>query len=74
MARDNGLSTALAQAGHEVGDPLWPMPLYLPYAQHLRSTIADLCNITEGFGLCWIDYGGAVSGEIRAEGNGLGAL
>ena len=50
MARDNGLSTALAQAGHEVGDPLWPMPLYLPYAQHLRSAIADLCNITEGFG------------------------
>ena len=26
------------------------MPLYLPYAQHLRSAIADLCNITEGFG------------------------
>ena len=50
MARDNGLSTALTQAGHEVGDPLWPMPLYLPYAQHLRSTIADLCNVTEGFG------------------------
>jgi leucyl aminopeptidase len=50
MARDNGLSTAMAQAGHEVGDPLWPMPLYLPYAQHLRSNIADLCNITEGFG------------------------
>ncbi len=50
MARDNGLSTAMAQAGHEAGDPLWPMPLYLPYAQHLRSAIADLCNITEGFG------------------------
>ena len=49
MARDNALSTELAQAGHEVGDPLWPMPLYLPYAQYLRSNIADLCNITEGF-------------------------
>ena len=49
MARDNALSTELAQAGHQVGDPLWPMPLYLPYAQYLRSNIADLCNITEGF-------------------------
>ena len=25
------------------------MPLYPPYAQHLRSSIADMGNITEGF-------------------------
>ena len=68
MARDNGLSTALAQAGHEVGDPLWPMPLYLPYAQHLRSTIADLCNITEGFGFAGsITAGLCVLDRMRAD-------
>lgn len=49
MARDGALSQAIAAAGQRVGDPLWPMPMHMPYAQHLRSSIADLCNITEGF-------------------------
>ena len=50
MARDNELSVAMVRAGEDAGDPLWAFPLYRPYAQHLRSNIADLCNITEGFG------------------------
>lgn len=49
MARDSALSQAMATVGQRVGDPLWPMPMHLPYAQYLRSSIADMCNITEGF-------------------------
>lgn len=49
MSRDAALSATMAQVGFSVGDPLWSMPLYLPYAQHLRSSIADMGNITEGF-------------------------
>lgn len=49
MARDRALSTALAAAGEAIGDPLWPMPMHMPYGQHLRSSIADMGNITEGF-------------------------
>jgi len=49
MARDAELSQAMAAQGHSVGDPLWAMPMHMPYGQHLRSSIADMCNITEGF-------------------------
>ena len=49
MARDSALSQAIAEEGQRVGDPLWAMPMYMPYGQHLRSSIADMCNITEGF-------------------------
>ncbi|MGD9388592.1 MAG: leucyl aminopeptidase family protein [Gammaproteobacteria bacterium] len=50
FATDEGLAQAWAKAGLEGGDPLWPMPLWAPYAANLGGGIADLNNITtDGF-------------------------
>ena len=39
---------SIHNCGDTVGDPLWPMPLYQPYAKALNSNIADLNNISSG--------------------------
>jgi leucyl aminopeptidase len=44
FANREELSTALIAAGREVGDPLWPMPLWEDYSALLDSKIADLNN------------------------------
>ena len=50
FATDEGLAQAWAKAGLKAGDPLWPMPLWAPYAANLGGGIADLNNITtDGF-------------------------
>ena len=47
---DPELSDALRDAGPPQGDPLWPMPLWAPYAANLAGGIADLVNVTtDGF-------------------------
>lgn len=62
MARDAALSQAMAVQGDRVGDPLWAMPMHMPYGQHLRSSIADMCNITEGF-----PYAGSITAGLFLE-------
>ena len=44
FANNDALSRALAAAGHAVNDPVWPMPLWQPYARMLDSYVADLVN------------------------------
>ncbi len=39
------LAQKLLAASKEVGEPLWQLPLYEPYAEHVKSKIADLKNI-----------------------------
>ena len=47
------VGAALVAASQAVSDPLWRMPLYAPYADFLKSPIADLNNIpSNSFGGC----------------------
>lgn len=38
------MGKALQKISFEVQDPVWQMPLHLPYKQHIKSSIADLVN------------------------------
>lgn len=48
FANDDGVAAALLEAGAAADDPLWRLPLWAPYAEMFRSTIADLNNNAEG--------------------------
>lgn len=43
-SQDHTLSQKLIQAGHEVRDEVWPLPLDARFAPQVESAIADLCN------------------------------
>ncbi len=45
---DDSVAAGLAAAGLASEDPLWPMPLWSPYASLLSSRIADLNNTASG--------------------------
>jgi len=47
-ATDDQLAQALVEAGTAMGDPLWRMPLWQPYAALLNSRIADVNNAGQG--------------------------
>jgi leucyl aminopeptidase len=55
FANDDNLAGALLEAGGEVADPVWRMPLWAPYLDMLDSDIADIAN-----------SGGAFAGAITA--------
>jgi leucyl aminopeptidase len=44
MTRSDDTAKALADAGLATDDPVWRLPLYKPYAEWLKSPIADLNN------------------------------
>ena len=47
------VARAIQDAGEEVEDPMWTMPLYQPYRKLIESPIADLNNIGKtSFGGC----------------------
>ncbi len=48
FSNDDPLADALMAAANETGDPLWRMPLWKPYGELLKSTVADLNNAGEG--------------------------
>jgi leucyl aminopeptidase len=48
FANDDVLAADLAAAAIATGDPLWRMPLWAPYADMLKSGIADVNNAGEG--------------------------
>jgi leucyl aminopeptidase len=43
---DTGWSDALVQAGRDVVDPMWPLPLFDGYDTWLDSTVADINNVS----------------------------
>lgn len=57
FATDDELARDWAAAGVDQGDPLWPMPLWTPYAANLSGGIADLNNVTTD-GFAGAIYGG----------------
>ena len=44
FCNDDALAQALLDAGERSRDPVWRMPLWLPYLRYLTSSIADLAN------------------------------
>jgi len=44
---DDALAEALGAAGRALSDPVWRLPLYQPYAEKLKSPLADLNNVSE---------------------------
>src|SRR3546814_1523750 len=48
FANDDALADALCEAGGNFDDPIWRLPLWAPYAEMLKSDIADLNNSAEG--------------------------
>lgn len=45
MTTDKKLGQRLLDASKETGEPLWELPLYEPYMDHVKSKIADLKNV-----------------------------
>lgn len=52
------LAAQLQQAGHDMEDPLWRLPLYAPYKKMLESSIADLNSAPNS------PYAGAVTAAL----------
>ncbi|MFP5434776.1 MAG: leucyl aminopeptidase family protein, partial [Alphaproteobacteria bacterium] len=48
FANDDRLAADMAQAGSDVDDPTWRLPLWEGYADMLKSDIADINNAGEG--------------------------
>ncbi len=45
MSNDGKQADKLIRAARETGEPLWELPLFEPYNEHIRSKIADIKNI-----------------------------
>jgi leucyl aminopeptidase len=44
FCNDDGIAASLAEAGRRTADPVWRLPLWQPYAQMLKSPVADLSS------------------------------
>jgi leucyl aminopeptidase len=60
MGNDAGVIREVLEAGKEVGEPGWELPLWRSYRRHLESTVADVKNI----GTRW---GGAIHAALFLE-------
>lgn len=58
FTNDDALADALATAAKATRDPLWRMPLWEPYADMLRSEVADVNNASEG------SFAGAITAAL----------
>ena len=55
------VAQAIQQAGDEVEDPLWTMPLYQPYRKLIESPVADINNAGKG------SFGGCITAALFLE-------
>jgi leucyl aminopeptidase len=51
---DDAVASGMLEAGSEVGDPLWRMPLWRPYRREIEGKCADLNNVAQG------QFGGSI--------------
>jgi leucyl aminopeptidase len=58
FANNNDVAAAMIRASDENADPMWRLPLFRPYRRHLRSTVADLNNMSK------VDVGGAITAAL----------
>ena len=45
MTNDRKLADRILAAADESGEPVWELPMYTPYEEHVKSRIADIKNI-----------------------------
>jgi leucyl aminopeptidase len=55
------VAQSIQQAGDELEDPLWTMPLYQPYRKQIESPLADLNNSSKS------SYGGCITAALFLE-------
>jgi leucyl aminopeptidase len=55
------VAQAIQQAGEDVEDPLWTMPLYQPYRKLIESPVADINNAGKG------SFGGCITAALFLE-------
>ena len=55
------VAEAIRQAGEDVEDPLWTMPLYQPYRKQIESPVADLNNSGKS------SFGGCITAALFLE-------
>jgi len=58
FTNDDNVADDLHAVATAESDPLWRLPLWKPYREHLASDVADINNISEG------PYGGAVTAAL----------
>jgi len=58
FGNNEALLTELKALGDEEGDPVWPMPLWMPYDEELSSRVADVGNVAAS------TFAGAVFGAL----------
>ena len=58
FANDDELAADIVEGGQLARDPVWPMPLWDPYDDDLKSTHADIDNAPPG------GYGGAITAAL----------
>lgn len=61
FANNQSLTNQFIAAAERVNDPIWQMPLFKPYAKHLKSSIADLSNVGKN------SYAGAIVAALFLE-------
>jgi leucyl aminopeptidase len=61
FANDDALASELTAAGLAVGDPLWRLPLWAPYHDMLKSSLADMVNSADG------GFAGAITAALFLE-------
>ena len=61
FSTSDDVAAGITEAGSKVSDPVWRMPLYQPYTDLFRSTIADMTNCSAG------PFGGAITAALYLE-------
>ncbi len=61
FANDDALASELHAAGAAAGDPVWRLPLWAPYHDMLKSSIADMVNSADG------GFAGAITAALFLE-------
>ncbi len=52
------IATGITNAGSKISDPVWRMPLYQPYTDLFKSTLADMTNCSS------TPFGGAITAAL----------
>ncbi|MEE2960039.1 MAG: leucyl aminopeptidase family protein [Myxococcota bacterium] len=58
FASDDEIGARLVELGQTLSDPVWRLPLHTPYRGNLKSSVADINNISDA------PYGGAITAAL----------
>ena len=64
FGNEDELAQGVVEAGTQVEDPVWRLPLFAPYGRWLKSEVADVANVP---GAAEGGYGGAIAAALFLE-------